>query len=135
MRTTRVAAVLFAVVTAGVVAFQLALALGAPWGAYAMGGRFSGAYPPTMRAAAVVQAALLVVVALVVLARGGVALRSWARFARWAMWVVVALSVLALVLNLITPSGGERAIWAPVSAVLLACSVIVAFTADRRSAR
>ena len=128
------AAIVFAVVTAGVVAFQLALALGAPWGSYAMGGTFSGAYPPAMRAAAVVQAALLVVVALVVLARSGVALRKWARFARWAMWVVVALSVLALVLNLITPSGGERAIWAPVSAVLLACSVIVAFTADRRSA-
>ena len=130
MRTTRVAAIVFAVVTAGVVAFQLALALGAPWGSYAMGGTFSGTYPPSMRAAAVVQAALLVVVALVVLARAGVALRSWARFARWAVWVVVAMSVLALVLNVITPSGGERAIWAPVSAVLLVCSIIVAVSKD-----
>ncbi len=81
-----------------------------------MGGAFSGAHPPSTRAAAVVQAALPVVVALVVLARGGVALRGWARFARWAAWVV-AISVLAPVLNVITPSSGERAIWAPVSAV------------------
>ena len=134
MRTTRVAAIVFAVLTAGVVMFQLALALGAPWGSYAMGGKFSGAYPPTMRVAAVVQAALLVFVALVVLARGGVALRSWARLARWAMWVVVALSAVGLVLNLITPSGGERAIWAPVSAVLLACSIIVAVSKGRPAA-
>ena len=134
MRTTRVAAIVFAAVTAGIVAFQLALALGAPWGSYAMGGTFSGTYPPSMRTAAVVQAALLVVVALVVLARAGVALRSWARFARWAAWVVVAMSVLALVLNVITPSGGERAIWAPVSAVLLACSIIVAGSKDKPAA-
>ena len=130
MRTTRVAAIVFAVATVGIVAFQLALALGAPWGSYAMGGTFSGTYPPSMRAAAVVLAALLVVVALVVMARAGVALRSWARFARWAAWVVVVMSVLALVLNVITPSGGERAIWAPVSAVLLACSIIVAVSKD-----
>ena len=134
MRTTRVAAIVLAVVTAGIVAFQLALALGAPWGSYAMGGTFSGTYPPSMRTAAVVQAALLIVVALVVLARGGVALESWARFARWAIWVVVVMSVLALVLNVITPSSGERAIWAPVSAVMLASSLIVAVVARKEAA-
>jgi membrane-associated PAP2 superfamily phosphatase len=134
MKLTRVAATVFAVLTAGIVAFQLALALGAPWGSYAMGGTFSGTYPPSMRAAAVVQAALLVVVALVVLARAGVVLRNWARFARWAAWVVVAMSVVALVLNVITPSGGERAIWAPVSAVMLACSIIVAVSKGRPAA-
>ena len=40
----------------------------------------------------------------------------------------------ALVLNVITPSGGERAIWAPVSAVLLACSIIVAVSKDKPAA-
>jgi hypothetical protein len=38
MRVTREAAMLFTVTTAGVILFQLALALGAPWGSFAMGG-------------------------------------------------------------------------------------------------
>ena len=66
-----VAAIVFAVVTSAVVGFQLALALGAPWGAYAMGGRFPGELPPLMRVAAVVQAVLLVLIVLIVLSRAG----------------------------------------------------------------
>ena len=53
-----VAAIIYTIVTAGVVGFQLALALGAPWGAYAMGGAYSGRFPPALRVAAVVQAVL-----------------------------------------------------------------------------
>ena len=52
-------AVVFALVTGMVVAFQVALALGAPWGAYAMGGAFPGRMPPPLRVAALIQAALL----------------------------------------------------------------------------
>ena len=66
---TRVAAVVFAGLTAVVAAFQLALALGAPWGAYAMGGAFPGVMPAAMRAAAAVQILVLGGVALVVLSR------------------------------------------------------------------
>ena len=44
-----VAAIVFAVVTSAVIGFQLALALGAPWGTYAMGGRFPGVLPALMR--------------------------------------------------------------------------------------
>jgi hypothetical protein len=134
MRAARIAAVVFAVATAGIVAFQLALAAGAPWGDYAMGGTYRGAYPPSMRAAAVVQAALLAVVALVVLARVGLILARWRGFARWAIWVVVAISAIALVLNVITPQAGERAIWAPVAVVMLVCSVVVAVAARRAHA-
>jgi len=39
-----------------VVLFQLALALGAPWGAMAMGGKFPVRLPSTMRIAALAQA-------------------------------------------------------------------------------
>jgi hypothetical protein len=132
MRAMRIAAIVFAVATAGIVAFQLALALGAPWGDYAMGGAYSGAYPPAMRGAAVVQAALLVVVALVVLARAGLVLPRWRGFVRWAIWVVVAISLIAFVLNVITPQASERAVWAPIAAVMLVCSLVVAFAARRR---
>jgi hypothetical protein len=125
-RAARRAAMIFVVLGVAVVIFQLALALGAPWGAYAMGGSTPGTYPPTMRVAAIVQAGLLVTMALVVLARAGLALPSWSRVSRWAIWLVVASSAITLFLNLITPSSGERAAWAPVIAVLLASSLMVA---------
>ena len=121
-----VAARIYAVVTFVVIAFQIALALGAPWGAYAMGGAFPGQFPPELRVAAVVQAVILAGLALVVLARAGITLPQWSRTSRWLVWVVVAFSALSLVLNLITPSARERAIWAPVALIMLICSVIVA---------
>jgi hypothetical protein len=125
-RAARFAAMTFVVLGVAVVIFQLALASGAPWGAYAMGGSTPGTYPPSMRVAAIVQAALLVTMALVVLARAGLALPSWSRISRWAIWLVVASSAITLFLNLITPSSGERAVWAPVIAVLFASSLMVA---------
>ena len=45
---------------------------------------------------------------------------------RRLVWLVVAFAAVSLVLNLITPSAGERAIWAPVAVLLLASSTVVA---------
>ncbi len=126
MKITQVAGIGFSVVMLGVVGFQIALAAGAPWGAYAMGGAFPGQFPSAMRVAALVQAVILLLFAGVVLARAGVAVRRWSRASRRLIWLVVAFSTLSLVLNLITPSAGERAIWAPVALVLLVCSLLVA---------
>jgi hypothetical protein len=120
------AALAFAALTGVVILFQIALALGAPLGAYAMGGRFPGRFPPQMRVAAVVQALLLAGLAGVVLARAGLALPSWRPSAGWLAWAVVGVSTLSLVMNLATPSRGERMIWAPVAALMLATSVVVA---------
>lgn len=125
---TTVAAVIFAVVTAGVIVFQIGLALGAPWGAYAMGGRFPGPYPAGMRVAAIVQAVALAVLAVIVLSSAGLVVPSLSKTFPWLVWVPVAFSAVSLVLNLITPSAGERRIWAPVGAVLLASSLTVALT-------
>ena len=88
-------------------------------------------YPPGMRAAAVVQAALLAVIALVVLSRSGLVLERWSRISRWAIWLVVAFSALSVLLNVITPSSGERAVWVPVAVLLLASSLTVAIAARR----
>lgn len=127
MNVTAVAALLFLCVTAGAVAFQLALALGAPWGSYAMGGRFPGKFPPAMRVAAVVQALVLSLIAGVVMVRADL-LPGWPPVAGWLIWVVVAFSTVSLVLNTITPSAGERRIWMPVALLLLATSLTVALT-------
>ena len=128
MTMKRVAALLYAIVSAGVVAFQIALAVGAPWGAYAMGEAFPEQFPPSMRIAALIQAALLVGMAAVVLARAELALPRWSGISRWLVWVVVAFAAVSLVLNLITPSAGERAIWAPTALLMLISSVVVAIT-------
>ena len=128
MKKSRPAALGYGVISLVVIAFQIALAAGAPWGAFAMGGAFPGQFPPELRVAAVVQAVILAGLALVVLARAGVVLPRLSRTSRWLIWVVVAFSALSLVLNLITPSAGERAIWAPVALVMLVCSVIVAIS-------
>ncbi len=135
MRVTRTAAIVFTIVTSGVILFQLALALGAPWGSCAMGGAFPGVFPPFMRFAAVLQAVCLVVTALVVLSRSGLLLGGWFRASKWAVWFVVVFGALAVVLNSITPSADERAIWLPVAVVLFASSLTVAITARERRAQ
>ena len=126
MDIRRIAGIVYAAATAVVVAFQIALALGAPWGAYAMGGAYPGQFPPALRIAALVQAGILIGLAGIVLARAGIALKSWERVARWMVWVAVAFSAVSLLLNLITPSAGERMLWAPVAFALLVCSLMVA---------
>ena len=126
MDIRRIAGIVYTAATAVVVAFQIALALGAPWGAYAMGGAYPGQFPPALRIAALVQAGILIGLAGIVLARAGIALKGWEHVARWMVWVAVVFSAVSLVLNLITPSAGERMLWAPVAFALLVCSLTVA---------
>ena len=128
--SARLAALVFAGLTAVVMGFQLALALGAPWGSYAMGGAFPGVMPPAMRAAALAQIGVLAMVALVVASRAGLVLPRLRPVSRWLVWVVVALQAAGVVLNLITPSGTERLIWAPVATGLFLCALRVALARD-----
>jgi hypothetical protein len=109
-----------------VILFQLALALGAPWGDYAMGGKFPGKFPPQMRIAAVIQIVILFLIALVVLSASGLALNQFYNFSRTAIWFVVAFFVLGSLMNLATKSVKERRIWAPVNVLLLLLSIFVA---------
>lgn len=126
MDISTVAGIVFGALTAGVVAFQVALALGAPWGAYAMGGGTTGSFPPAMRVAAVVQAVLLALLGIGVLSAAGVALVDIAAAAPWVAWLAVGISALALVLNSLSRSAGERRIWVPVAAGMLISSLLVA---------
>jgi hypothetical protein len=123
------AAILFAIVTFGAIVFQIALALGAPWGQYAMGGAFPGRLPTAMRVAAVVQAVVLGLLAMVVLAHAGLVDIPVVRDLPWLIWVAGAFSAASLVLNAISRSAGERRIWVPVALVMLGSSLVVALTA------
>ena len=126
MKAAHIAAIAYAIISVGVVAFQLALAAGLPWGAYAMGGAYPGQFPPAMRVAAVIQAVVIALTAGVVLARAGLALATWARVSSRLIWVITLLLGLSVLLNFVSPSGGERMIWTPVAALLFVCSIVVA---------
>lgn len=134
MISPKAAAIVFCALVAIVAAFQLALALGAPWGEYAMGGQFRGTYPPFMRFAAVIQMIQLAALCLIVLMRSGFILASWRPRWDWLAWAVVFFLAAGVVLNLITPSPKERLIWAPVAIVLFLCALRVA-TSARPAAR
>lgn len=128
-----VAGIVALVLYAALVAFQLALAAGAPWGRAAYGGQHPGVLPTGYRVASGIAAVVWAGVALSVARRAG--LPVWAPLPDAALpvlvWVVVGLSVVAVVLNAITRSAIERAIWLPVTIVLLAAVLVVALTSPR----
>ncbi|EYR63573.1 membrane protein [Actinotalea ferrariae CF5-4] len=127
---TAAAAAVAAVLLLGLVVFQVALAAGAPWGRAAYGGA-AARLPRRLRVTSAVAAAVWAGVLLVVLRRAG--LDVWAPLPDpWlpaATIAVVAVLVVACVLNAITPSRLERALWLPVSVLLLAACATVALTA------
>ena len=120
------AACIFSFLTVLVMFFQLALALGAPWGEMAMGGKYPGRFPPKLRITAIVQMLLVGFVALVVLTRAGLIFANYFELSKSVIWFVVALCVISAILNTITPSKKERMLWSPVTIILVACAVVVA---------
>lgn len=103
--------------------FQLAVALGAPWGHLTMGGRYQGQLPVAMRMVAVVQGGILVLMALVLAHHAGLIGHD---APRWTLWAVIAVSALSCGMNFATPSASERRLWGPVTAVMLICAGVVA---------
>lgn len=100
--------------SAVLILFQLSLALGAPWGAASMGGKYPGVYPSKMRFVAVVNAAVIGLLSAVVLAHAEFAFSVLNSISNWAIWIVAAFYGLSIIINSITPSKIER-IWAPVA--------------------
>lgn len=101
--------------------FHAALVLGAPWGALTQGGGASGSLAASGRIAAAVSCVISLVMANAILARverGLLGGRS-SRVATVLAWFTMVYAVIAVILNLITRSSAERALWAPVSLVLL----------------
>ena len=135
MIIARRAAIGAAILYSLIVAFQLALALGAPWGKAAFGGAVE--QPGLeLRISSAVAVVIWSAAALIVLRRVG--FRIWAplpkRATRVAVWVLVGLSTVSVLLNAITPTALERAIWLPFALVLTAALAVVAI-ASRRAER
>ena len=110
-----------------VVAFQVALALGAPWGAAAWGGTTHGPLPANLRIASAVAGTVWAVAAVIVLRRAGchvVALPTG--LAWWGTWILVGVLAVGAVMNLASASPWERYGWGPFTLVLAGLCLVVA---------
>ena len=130
MSAAQLAAVLAAALFLGMGAFQISLALGAPFGAYVLGGRHAGALPGRLRVFSAIAAAIVVGGALVMLARAG-AIR-WPVGATGLLvpvsWVIAAFLVLNTLGNLASKSRLERTVFAATTASLAVLSAFVALS-------
>jgi len=121
-------AALIAVTLIGaLVVFQVALAFGAPFGAAAWGGRNPGVLPGSLRvASAVVGLVVYPLMAAVILAAAGLIADDWLPLdPTVAVWILAVFFALGAIVNAISRSAPER-VWAPVSAVLAVCCVLIA---------
>ena len=132
----RPAAVAAAILFSGLSAFEIALAAGVPWGAAAFGGA-SAVLEPALRVTAGVFAVVWAAAALIVLRRAGHAV--WAPLPRRALpvavWVLAGYMALGVLINSISPSPIERAIWVPATIAMSAlCFGIAIALRSRRAA-
>ena len=110
-----------------VAAFQIALTVGAPLGAAALGGTISGPLPGSLRFVAAVSALVWLLGSLVVLARGGFTISPLPRtVTTWGTWVLVGLLGVATLLNFASSSPWERFGWGPFSLTLLVLCITLA---------
>ena len=120
----------------GVSLFELALLAGVPWGHAAFGGAEAVLSPP-LRVAAAISVLVWAAAALVVLRRAGH--RTWAPLPSKALpvavWVLAGYTALGILVNAISPSPIERAIWVPLTAVISALLFTVAIASRRKVAK
>jgi hypothetical protein len=112
-----------------VAGFQVALAVGAPWGKAAWGGAHEGRLPRNLRISSAFAAVFWILAASVLFARAGHELIPLSStVARWGTWVLFGLSALGALMNLASRSRLERLIWSPVSALLAVLCLLVALS-------
>lgn len=98
--------------SAGLLGFQLALAAGAPWGAFSWGGRHPGTLPRDLRVAS---AASTLVYAGSIAAAASRTESARLTQVRTAYTILYAVGT---VMNAASRSTGERALWTPVAGAL-----------------
>jgi hypothetical protein len=105
-----------------VAAFQLALALGAPYGRAAWGGAHGGVLPPRLRGASAFVGLVVYpgVIAVVLSASGLIDADLAPGRAAVTMWVLATFFLLGAIANAVSRSRVERW-WAPVSLAIALC--------------
>ena len=113
----------------GIAGLYLALALGAPLGAYAWGGEHRGVLPQRLRTGSLVLTPLIVAMAVFVFIASGVVLPEWRRSMTWAVWVAFVFAVMITAASWRSKSREEKRIMAPVCLVVAGCLLMVQFGA------
>jgi len=105
--------------------FQLALALGAPFGRFAWGGQHR-VLPGRLRIGSLISIVIYAVIAVIALDRVGAIDVLPDMFAVIAMWVVFAYFAVGIFLNAASRSKPERYVMVPVTIVLTVLSFFIA---------
>jgi hypothetical protein len=125
------AAAIVAIVLLGtLIAFQILLAFGIPWGAAAWGGQNLGVLPRRYRIASGITAiAVFPLMILYVVESADLAEISWLPGSgSGVMWALFAFFVFGTFMNVVSRSRVER-IWAPVNLALAVCCIAIALGA------
>jgi hypothetical protein len=123
------AAVLAAAGFLVIATFQVALALGAPLGQAAWGGR-KPRLPTRLRIGSAVAAGIWIFAALIVLGRAGSAVSPLpGAVERWGTWILVGLLVVGALMNFASSSRWERYLWGPFASILIVPTLVVALNA------
>jgi hypothetical protein len=127
MNPTTIAALIQAVISLGVVIFQLALAAGAPWGEFTMGGQYKGTLPRSLRMGAAVSAVIMLAQAGHYLAQARLVPKLLDPTGDNVVnWIWFGFSLAGLILNSISRSKKERNTWVPVLLASSVCTLLVA---------
>jgi hypothetical protein len=121
-------AFIFLALSIFVIGFQLALAFGAPWGAYTLGGKYPGKLPKQMRIFTLVQIAILFVFNGIVWTKAGLSDKMESK-AEIGIWVVVGFFVLGTLANFSSASKKERRLMGPLNIIALICALMLALEA------
>ncbi|HWL00744.1 MAG TPA: hypothetical protein VNQ52_00065 [Microbacteriaceae bacterium] len=121
-----IAAIVFVVLLGLLVLFQLALALGAPWGRFAWGGQHAGVLPTGYRIGSVVGILVYGLIGTIALDRAGLVAWYPAGFSQVAMWVVFGVLALGVLMNAISRSKPERYVMTPVALALAVLALMIA---------
>jgi hypothetical protein len=119
------AAVLAAAGFVVIAAFQAALALGAPLGQAAWGGR-QARLQTRLRIASAVAVVFWILAALIVLGRAGFEAPLPDVVERWGTWILVVLLPVGALMNVASSSRWERYLWGPLALILALLTLVVA---------
>lgn len=108
--------------------FQLALALGAPWGRFAWGGQHERELPARLRVGSALTILAYAVFAVVLLDRADVVDLLPDNVSQIAAWVLFGYFTLGTVMNAISRSRQERLVMTPATLVLAVCTLLVALS-------
>ena len=123
MGLEQMAAILYALIIALVVLFQVCLIFGAPWGQITQGGRYEGSLPVGGRLVATLSVPTLIFMAASIISAAGL-VPNWTD---WTAYAAIAVQALSTTLNWITPSQKERFLWGPITCIMLLLAAYVVF--------